>query len=204
MKQNIENITNKDIDTVNERITTLRNKRKLYINDYNKKMEEFEQEMIKLYEEKYSVDNVINKLLCNNIKIYDKGYNEKCTSWYTLMSQNDFSHQKTLNKLFDYNKNYRIDFQFFVPVSKKIHIINSRFRYIGQNVSITIKLDKLNKYYLSNLSFVKDEPDDVYFDYIENNPNLFSFNDDIEKLVDRIVSETNQECIYGLIKLCKD
>ena len=41
MKQNIENITNKDIDTVNERITTLRNKRKLYINDYNKKMEEF-------------------------------------------------------------------------------------------------------------------------------------------------------------------
>lgn len=204
MKQNIENITNKDIDTVNERITTLRNKRKLYINDYNKKMEEFEQEMFKLYEEKYSVDNVINKLLCNNIKIYDKGYNEKCTSWYTLMLENDFSHQKTLNKLFDYNKNYRIDFQFFVPVSKKIHIINSRFRYIGQNVSITIKLDKLNKYYLSNLSFVKDEPDDVYFEELENNPNIFSFNDDIEKLVDRIVYETNQECIYGLIKLCKD
>lgn len=204
MKQNIENITNKDIDTVNERITTLRNKRKLYINDYNKKMEEFEQEMFKLYEEKYSVDNVINKLLCNNIKIYDKGYNEKCTSWYTLMLENDFSLQKTLNKLFDYNKNYRIDFQFFVPVSKKIHIINSRFRYIGQNVSITIKLDKLNKYYLSNLSFVKDEPDDVYFEELENNPNIFSFNDDIEKLVDRIVSETNQECIYGLIKLCKD
>ena len=204
MKQNIENITNKDIDTVNERITTLRNKRKLYINDYNKKMEEFEQEMIKLYEEKYSVDNVINKLLCNNIEIYDEGYDEKYTSWYTLMSQNDFSPQKTLNKLFDYNKNYRIDFQFFVPVSKKIHIINSRFRYIGQNVSITIKLDKLNKYYLSNLSFVKDEPYDVYFEELENNPNIFSFNDDIEKLVDRIVSETNQECIYGLIKLCKD
>ena len=35
------------------------------------------------------------------------------------MSQNDFSPQKTLNTLFDYNKNYRIDFQFFVPVSKK-------------------------------------------------------------------------------------
>ena len=204
MKQNIENITNKDIDTVNERITTLRNKRKLYINDYNKKMEEFEQEMIKLYEEKYSVDNVINKLLCNNIEIYDEGYDEKYTSWYTLMSQNDFSPQKTLNKLFDYNKNYRIDFQFFVPVSKKIHIINSRFRYIGQNVSITIKLDKLNKYYLSNLSFVKDEPYDVYFEELENNPNIFSFNDDIEKLVDRIVSETNQECIYGLSKLGKD
>lgn len=203
MKQNIENITNKDIDTVNERITTLRNKRKLYINDYNKKMEEFEQEMFKLYEEKYSVDNVINKLLCNNIEIYDKGYDEKYTSWYTLMSQNDFSIQKTLNKLFDYNKNYRIDFQFFVPVSKKIRI-NSGFRYIGQNVNITIKLDKLNKYYLSNLSFVKDAPDDVYFDEIENNPNIFSFNDDIEKLVDRIVSETNQECIYALIKLCKD
>ena len=203
MKQNIENITNKDIDIINERITTLRNKRKLYINDYNKKMEEFEQEMFKLYEEKYSVDNVINKLLCNNIEIYDKGYDEKCTSWYTLMSQNDFSIQKTLNKLFDYNKNYRIDFQFFVPVSKKIRI-NSGFRYIGQNVSITIKLDKLNKYYLSNLSFVKDEPDDVYFNEIENNQNIFSFNDDIEKLVDRIVSETNQECIYALIKLCKD
>lgn len=203
MKQNIENITNKDIDTVNERITTLRNKRNLYIDNYYKKMEEFEQEMFKLYEEKYSVDNVINKLLCNNIEIYDKGYDEKCTSWYTLMSQNDFSPQKTLNKLFDYNKNYRIDFQFFVPVSKKIRI-NSGFRYIGQNVSITIKLDKLNKYYLSNLSFVKDAPDDVYFDEIENNPNIFSFNDDIEKLVDRIVSETNQECIYALIKLCKD
>ncbi len=29
MKQNIENITNKDIDIINERITTLRNKRKL-------------------------------------------------------------------------------------------------------------------------------------------------------------------------------
>ena len=120
------------------------------------------------------------------------------------MSQNDFSIQKTLNKLFDYNKNYRIDFQFFVPVSKKTRIINSRFRYIGQNVSITIKLDKLNKYYLSNLSFVKDEPYDIYFNEIENNPNIFSFNDDIEKLVDRIVSETNQECIYALIKLCKD
>lgn len=119
------------------------------------------------------------------------------------MSQNDFSIQKTLNKLFDYNKNYRIDFQFFVPVSKKIRI-NSGFRYIGQNVSITIKLDKLNKYYLSNLSFVKDEPYDVYFDEIENIPNIFSFNDNIEKLVDRIVSETNQECIYALIKLCKD
>lgn len=203
MKQNIENITNKDIDTVNERITTLRNKRKLYINDYNKKMEEFEQEMFKLYEEKYSVDNVINKLLCNDIVIYDKGYYEKYTSWYTLMSQNDFSIQKTLNKLFDYNKNYRIDFHFFVPVSKKIRI-NSGFRYIGQNVSITIELDKSNKYYLSNISFVKDEPDDIYFNEIENNPNIFSFNDDIEKLVDRIVSETNQECIYALIKLCKD
>lgn len=203
MKQNIENITNKDIDTVNERIITLRNKRKLYINDYNKKMEEFEQEMFKLYEEKYSVDNVINKLLCYDITIYDKGYDEKYTSWYTLMSQNDFSLQKTLNKLFDYNKNYRIDFQFFVPVSKKIRI-NSGFRYIGKNISITIKLDKLNKYYLSNLSFVEDAPDDVYFDEIENNPNIFSFNDDIEKLVDRIVSETNQECIYALIKLCKD
>ena len=203
MKQNIENMTNKDIDTVNERITTLRNKRKLYINDYNKKMEEFEQEMFKLYEEKYSVDNVINKLLCNNIEIYDKGYDEKYTSWYTLMSQNDFSPQKTLNKLFDYNKNYRIDFQFSVPVSKKIRI-NSGLRYIGQNVSITIKLDKSNKYYLSNISFIKDAQDDVYFDEIENNPNIFSFNDDIEKLVDRIVSETNQECIYALIKLCKD
>lgn len=204
MKQNIENMTNKDIDTVNERITTLRNKRKLYIDNYYKKMEEFEQEMFKLYEEKYSVDNVINKLLCNNIEIYDKGYDEKCTSWYTLMSQNDFSPEKTLNKLFDYNKNYRIDFQFFVPISKKIRIINSRFRYIGQNVSITIKLDKLNKYYLSNLSFVKDEPYDVYFNEIENNQNIFSFNDDIEKLVDRIVSETNQKCIYALIKLYKD
>lgn len=40
MKQNIENITNKDIDTVNERITTLRNKRNLYIDNYYKKMEE--------------------------------------------------------------------------------------------------------------------------------------------------------------------
>ena len=38
MKQNIENITNKDIDTVNERITTLRNKRNLYIDNYYKKM----------------------------------------------------------------------------------------------------------------------------------------------------------------------
>lgn len=112
-------MTNKDIDTVNERITTLRNKRNLYIDNYYKKMEEFEQEMFKLYEEKYSVDNVINKLLCNNIEIYDEGYDEKYTSWYTLMSQNDFSHQKTLNKLFDYNKNYRIDFQFLYQLVKK-------------------------------------------------------------------------------------
>ena len=203
MKQNIENITNKDIDTVNECITTLRNKRKLYINDYNKKMEEFEQEMFKLYEEKYSVDNVINKLLCYDITIYDKGYDEKYTSWYTLMSQNDFSLQKTLNKLFDYNKNYKISFNFFVPYSSKVRL-NYGLRYSGKTLNIDIKLNNSGHYEISNIIFSDNDTDDIYFEKLENNSHTFSFNDDIEKLVDRIVSETNQECIYGLIKLCKD
>lgn len=189
--------------TINERITEIRNKRKAYINDYNVKMEAFEKEMFKLYEEKYSVDNVINKLLCYDIIIYDKGYDEKYTSWYTLMSQNGFSVQKVLNKLFDYNKNYKISFNFFVPYSSKVKL-NYGLRYSGKTLNIDIKLNKSSHYEISNIMFSDNDTDDIYFEKLENNPHTFSFNEDIEKLVDRIVFETNQESIYGLINMCKE
>lgn len=188
---------------INERITEIRNKRKAYIDDYNVKMEAFEKEMFKLYEEKYSVDNVINKLLCYDITIYDNGYDEKYTSWYTLMKQNGFSVQKTLNKLFDYNNNYKISFNFFVPYSSKVKL-NYGLRYSGKTLNIDIKLNNSGHYEISNIIFSDNDTDDIYFEKLENNPHTFSFNEDIEKLIDRIVFETNQESIYGLINLCKD
>lgn len=189
---------------INERITALRNERRTYIDSYNNKMEELEQKMFKLYEEKYNIkDDVINKLLCYDIVIYDKGYDEKYTSWYTLMLENGFSVQRTLNKLFDYNNNFKIEFIFFVPTNRKIRM-NRGLRYTGKNVRVGIKLSDSGRYYLSNISFSENMSDDIYFEELENKPNLFSYNDDIDKLVDKLVLETSQQSIRELINICKE
>lgn len=189
---------------INDRITALRKERSTYIDNYINKMQEVEQEMFKLYEEKYSIkDDLINKLLCYDIIIYDKGYDEKYTSLYTLMSENEFSILKTLNKLFDYNNNFKIEFIFFVPTIRKVSL-NKGLRYTGKRVRVEIKRNDSGRYYMSNIAFSENMSDDIYFEQLLENPYLFSFNDDIDKLVDKLVIETGQQSIRELINMCKE